>query len=383
MNIALIELNHTEELLPPPLTLAYLATLLEQRRHIVRIYDLALDPGVPFDTALRPLYSFRPQMVLISSTDQDAITEAVDALQVCAPTQVITLAMRRNGVDVLDACSTALQLIERHVQRSAAPLLPAAERLSFNHLDQLPFPARHLLSLEHYGLRAVGGELQTTVVLGALLPNHEVVLRTPSQIVAELRTISHEFGLRHYRFPDLPITLDICWLRDLLHRLDGAQLGIRWEARADAEQLDQALVNHLARAGCEALWFDFDAAQVFDSAATRLRLRSVFDHARSLGIFLRAYVKIEPPYESVPRLVDVAATFGMDDVTFDVLHADAVGMQADRTQLQARVRQLYDEGRDRQRFINRFGPALGNLIWRLRGPQQRNLSQFDDDGMAV
>ncbi len=381
MNIALIALSHTGKRLTPPLTMAYLATLLEQRRHIVRIYDLALEPQLPLTTALRPLHSFRPHVVILSGDREELLVAAVNVLKLEQHTHVLSTPMSRTGLDAPHVCASVLTWLHR--QENADGVGTGSEIDPTNGLDELPFPARHLLSLEHYELRAVGGELQTTVPIGALGPEHQVVLRSPTQIVAELRSISHEFGLRHYLFPDLPITIDGTWLFELLTRMCDANLGIGWEATADADQLEEAAIEHLARAGCEALCFDLDAALVFESTETRTRLRTVVDHARAQGIFLRANVKIEPPYESVPRLVDVAATFGLDDVSFDVLNAEAVGISSENSQIQAMVRQLYDAGRDRQRFISRFGPALGNLIWRLRGPQRSPTKSLDDDGLAV
>jgi hypothetical protein len=382
LNIALIALSHTGKRLTPPLTMAYLATLLEQRRHIVRIYDLALEPQLPLATALRPLHSFRPQVVIISGDREELLVAAVNALKLEQHTHVLSMPMSRTGLDAPHVCASVLNWLQR--QGFESPSFGAgSEADPVVGLDDLPFPARHLLSLEHYELRAVGGELQTTVPIGALGLEHEVILRSPTQIVAELRSISHEFGLRHYVFPDLPITYDQTWLFELLTRMCDANLEIGWEATADAEHLEESVINHLARAGCEALCFDLDAALVFESTATRARLRTVVEHARAHGIFLRANVKIEPPYESVPRLVDVAATFGLDDVSFDVLNAEAVGVSSESSQIQAMVRQLYDAGRDRQRFISRFGPALGNLIWRLRGPQRQPTKSLDDDGLTA
>jgi hypothetical protein len=360
--------------------MAYLATLLEQRRHIVRIYDLALEPQLPLATALRPLHSFRPQVVIISGEREELLVAAVNALKLEQHTHVLSMPMSRTGLDAPHVCASVLNWLQRQGRDS---LGVGSEIDPAGGLDDLPFPARHLLSLEHYELRAVGGELQTTIPIGALGPEHEVILRSPTQIVAELRSISHEFGLRHYVFPDLPITYDQTWLFELLTRMCDANLEIGWEATVDTEQLEAGVINHLARAGCEALCFDLDAASVFESTVTRARLRTVVEHARAQGIFLRANVKIEPPYESVPRLVDVAATFGLDDVSFEVLNAEAIGVSSESSQIQAMVRQLYDAGRDRQRFISRFGPALGNLIWRLRGPQHQARKSLDDDGLTA
>ncbi|GAB4433772.1 MAG: hypothetical protein OHK0015_22890 [Chloroflexi bacterium OHK40] len=382
MNIALIALPTTGKPVLPPLTLAYVATLLEQRRHIVRIYDLALEPEVPITTALQPLRSFRPQVVVISGEVPEQISAAVEALHDDEHSTVLPVQMSRSGLDANHVCAGVLQWLERHVPSTPAPASSPAPSGPLD-VDQLPLPARHLLSLERYGLRAVGGELQTTLLIGAIESGDgRVALRSPTQLVAELRSVSHEFGLRHYLITDVPVTLDRAWLVELLTRLCDANLGVGWEATADPEILDGPLVAHMARAGCEAVRFQLDATRVFESTAARDQLRQAVDHLRRHGIFIRATVKLVPPYESIPYLVDVAATFGLDDVRFDVAKTEAASVGADESQLREMARQIYDQGRDRQRFINRFGPALGNLIWKLRGPRSPG-AHLDDEGLPV
>jgi len=378
--MALIALPCPGKPVIPPLTLAYVAALLEQRRHIVRIYDLALDPQTPAATALQPLRSFRPQMVVVAGEHGAQIDLVAEALHVDQGCRVLPIQMSRGGLDAANACSAVLEYVSRlpgEEGRGEPVRLPLAT-------GDLPFPARHLLSLEGYSLRAVGGELQTTLVVAGLdHSGDQVVMREPSQITAELRSVSQEFGLRHYQIADVPVTLDRPWLQELATRLHDAGLGIGWEATADADHLDEPLLAQMARSGCESLAFHLDAASVFESTAARAQLVTVVAQAREHGIFVRAHVKLEPPYESVPALVDVAATFGLDDVRFDVAQADAVSIGADDRQLKAIARQIYDAGRDRQRFINRFGPALGNLIWKLRGPRPPHTPGFDDDGVTV
>lgn len=378
MNMALIALPGIGKTVLPPLTLAYLATLLEQRRHIVRIYDLALEPETSLAAALQPLRSFRPQVVVVAGESSELIAATVDVLREDAFGTVLPVPMSRTGLDAPHICAGVLQWIDLH--RGTNPRLDAGELLD---VDHLPFPARHLLSLERYNLRAAGGELQTTLLIGGFEgAKGQVTLRSPSQIVAELRSVSHEFGLRHFLMAEVPITIDQAWLRELLTRLCDAGLEIGWEALAQPDQLDTDLVAHLARAGCEALRFQIDAARVFESIAARDQLRRAVDHARQQGIFSRADVTLVPPYESIPYLVDVAATFGLDDVRFDVAKMEAASVGLDETQLREMARQIYDQGRDRQRFINRFGPALGSLIWKLRGPRG-STAQLDDEGMTA
>ncbi len=360
--MALIALPCHGQPVRPPLTLAYLATLLEQRRHIVRIYDLGVEPEQRLEAILQPLRSFRPHVVVVSGDVPESLAPAVDALREDQHSHVLPVPMSRSGLDASAVCSEVLQWLDRQNgggHAGAAPL----------DLDALPLPARHLLPLESYNLRAVGGELQTTLLVGALEADGRFALRSPTSIVAELRSVSAEFGLRHYLLADVPVTLDRAWLVELLTRLCDANLNIWWEAIADPEQLDADLVAHMARAGCEGLCFQLDAASLFESTTARAALRQAVTNARAHEIFLRANLKLEPPYESIPQLVDVAATFGLDDVHFDVAGAEAASVGADETQLREMARQIYDQGRDRQRLINRFGAALGSLIWRLRGPR--------------
>jgi hypothetical protein len=381
--MALIALPCAGKPVFPPLTLAYLATLLEQRRHIVRIYDLALEPEEALLKALQPLHSFRPQVVVVSGETPELIMATVDALHADKHRLVLPVQMSRSGLDAGHVCAGVLQWLDK--QKLAHPRSGAAlvSEAAATDLDQLPLPARHLLSLESYNLRAVGGELQTTLLIG-LVENGDgrIALRTPTGIVAELRGVSHEFGLRHYLIADVPVTIDRAWLVELLTRLCDANLGVSWEATAAPEQLDEALVAHMARAGCESINFQLEAAKVFESTVAREQLRQAVEQLRRRDIFIRATVKLVPPYESIPHLVDVAATFGLDDVRFDVAKTEAASVGADETQLREMARQIYDQGRDRQRFISRFGPALGNLIWKLRGPRS-SAGQLDDESLTV
>lgn len=377
--MALIALSSAGRPVIPPLTLAYLATLLEQRRHIVRIYDLALTPEVELDTAIRPLRSFRPQVVVVAGEQPELIGAAVDVLHEHKHALVLPVQMSRTGLDANHVCAGVLQWLDKQHVPTAGP---AAGDGPID-VDQLPLPARHLLSLERYNLRAVGGELQTTLLIGAVeSADGRIALRSPTQIVAELRGVSREFGMRHYLIPDVPLTLDRAWLVELLTRLCDADLGVSWEATVAPEQLDEALAAHMARAGCESVHFQLEAAKVFESTVAREQLRSAVDQLRANGVFIRATVKLVPPYESIPHLVDVAATFGLDDVRFDVARTEAASVGADETALREMARQIYDQGRDRQRFISRFGPALGNLIWKLRGPRS-SATQLDDEGMTA
>ena len=400
MNTALIALPAVEQLIDPPLSLAYLATLLEQRHHIVRIYDLGLEPQINLEQLLQPLRSFRPSLVIVAGDQPDLLESALSAIPRDTTPGVLPVSMQRSGQDTLHLCSGVLQWLDQ--QHSGTEL---TTQLS---LDRLPLPARHLLPLERYNLRAVSGALQTTLIVGAIEHDGHFVLRQPAQIVAELRRISYEFGLRHYRIPKPAITIDPTWLNEFLAQLVEAQLGIGWEATVQAEALDAELLQQLARAGCESLCFQFDSSNLLDSlggmrlhhtkphvseeglallalpvfrSESRKQLYQAVTAARQCGIFAHARLKLEPPYEAIPHLVDVAATFGLDAVRFEVVRTRPLDDEPTASQLQRMACQIYDQRRDRQRLVQQFGPLIGGLFWSLRALCRLSPRDAQDDAL--
>jgi hypothetical protein len=135
------------------------------------------------------------------------------------------------------------------------------------------------------------------------------------------------------------------------------------------QRLSPELLGLFRRAGCEALRFQFKAAEVLDSRDERAALSGLVAHAHELGMWVRAQIELEPPYGAISALVDMSATFGLDDVRFSVQQRATAHEQAE-TERPAPVdvaemaRLRYRSRRRRQLFIQRFGPQLGPMLWR-------------------
>jgi len=229
------------------------------------------------------------------------------------------------------------------------------------------------LTLEGYGLRACGGELQTTLLIGQQTASGGYSLQRPERIVNELRSASREHGVRHYLLCGAALTTNVDWLRELAQCLIQADLEVAWEGVVRPEQLTGDLLVLLGQAGCEGLLFDFDVPQVLESVEARNELKAIVSEARQQGSHARAEVSLAPPYESIPQLVDVAATFGLDDVVF---HAPPTSQPRSEgaVNVAEMARRRYSVGRSRQHLIERFGPRLGSLVWNVR--QSRLIGQI-------
>ncbi len=351
-------------LLGPPLPLAYTAALLEQQRHVVRIYDLAL----PSARALGDLRLFRPQLVLMASPAPEADRAFDWLVELGAPVVCVRAGLRGPWLPTAPACFVA--------PAGAGPAAEAAHALIRDtlalldeHLDALPFPARHLLPLEHYPLRAPDGGIRTPVLTACQRLGLPIALRHPAQIVAEIESIVSEQGIGHVCFPGPALNQDRAWLRSLLGRLIASGLRVGWEARMHPELLDAELVRRCHEAGCEALCFELTAAQLLPPHGLHEQLRDMVQLLRTLGIGSRALIALAPDDDISPELIDRIALCDLDAVQFvcGELYGrdDEPPRHAPLADLAARALERYRSSRSRRRFIARFGPTCGPMLWRV------------------
>src|SRR6266540_3824383 len=134
------------------LPVGYLAALLEQQRHLVRIYDLALHDTIAMAEALTPLRAFRPHVAVIASTDPETIATIERALAGCNAL-LVPLGMNLRVATPGQAVAQALWRLDQpnQFEDERSVIFEALLNLDTD-LDALPFPARHLLPLEQYPL---------------------------------------------------------------------------------------------------------------------------------------------------------------------------------------------------------------------------------------
>lgn len=370
MKIALVALPELDNpRATPPLPLCYVAALLEQQRHIVRVYDLATHEAHAAVDRLDAVRAFRPHLTLVAA-DILAHAEALaEALQPNSRAIAIGLGMR----DCLPA--NLFQRLVTEVQRSSPEasdeknVIISALRALDDNLDRLPFPARHLLTLEHYPHVTPVSDLQTTALIGRTIADGSVALRHPPLLLGELRTIVREHGIHHVILNGPALTSDIAWMHAFLASLIESRLGIKWQGRVSSAGLTRELLEECRRAGCEALTFEFAAFEVLDRQSERVALIEAVQQVRDLGMRVNGHIHLEPQYSSIPALVDLAATFGLDEVRFLVARPSATQQPDDEpvefSSIIALAREHYQMSRSRQYFIDRFGARLGTMIWHV------------------
>lgn len=371
MKIAFVALPRIEQHhVAPPLPLTYIAALLEQQRHIVRIYDLALCGTAPLAEALAPLRAFRPHVVVIAADDPASAIAAEAALAGCdAALLRLGLGLREPAPGL--AVAQALWRMDGHRNQTDEQRVIFGALLALDDdLDALPLPARHLLPLEQYPLATPAGERQTPVLIGQQLAADTIIPRNPTLIIAEMGSIIHEHGIWHFILSGPPLTHDLAWLRALLYHIGSSDLGIGWEGCMQYSALTPELLQMCRWAGCEVICCAFDALAILGDPDERATLMSIIDQAHQLGISVRADIQLDPSNHALPALIDIAATFGLDNVRFTLQPAPvpqtrAIGDRLNLEDVVEMAQSRYRSSRSRQFFIERFGPQLGPMLWRV------------------
>jgi hypothetical protein len=185
-----------------------------------------------------------------------------------------------------------------------------------------------------------------------------------------LRSVARELGIRHFLLPEVSITHDLHWLATFCDLLSEGEPRIFWEGLVEGEHVDNILIEPLRQAGCEALWYQFDLLHMLDAREARRAFCAHVLAAKEAGIYTRALLDLQPPYDRLPALIDMTATFGIQDVRFKASRpliarqiSGAPSFGGD--QIEQDAQRLYDEVLSKQRMIDRFGSALGPMLWRL------------------
>jgi hypothetical protein len=346
----------------PPLPLGYIAAWMEQQRHIVRIYDHMLAREVPIEQYIETMRAFRPNLVIVASEDRMAAAH-VHRMFANLDTTWMHIHHCLRGPTPAIAAEEALKTIDAAALTIDQRVMLLGLQALTNNIDNLPVPARHMLPIERYQLRSPSGALQTNVLIGQIVAG-QALLRNPRTIVAELRSVVHENGIWHILFEGLDITNDPAWMHDFLYGLMMERLGVSWEAAAQLDALSPDLVKLCRRAGCEGLIVSFDAMQALDSQQLRAQLAENVRVARAHNLRMRGFLTLESTYRSIPDLVDIAATFELDDVTFHIRDVTPANQDALRPTL-ANAQHRYRSLQNRQYFVERYGAWFGALIWRM------------------
>jgi anaerobic magnesium-protoporphyrin IX monomethyl ester cyclase len=324
--------------LRPPMEIAYVAALLEKEGIECRIRDYPVEGGGV--SGLRgDLAGFRPDLFLVCcvspSLDKDLDTCKVakrispETITVARGTHFLVFdeepLQNHRDLDFVVRGEPEYTVLELAQGKPSAFILGISylegakirrngPRPYIDELDQLPFPARHLIRNELY-VRADTGQPQATIqtsrgcpygclfCLARMVSGHRIRQRSPANIVREIRECADQFGIRDYFFRSDTFTADKEWTLSVCSALLDANLGIRWVCNSRVDTLDVERLRLMKASGCWGISLGVESGS--PEMLHRMRKGIDLEQAketvrlcRSHGILSFAYFVVGLPWET-------------------------------------------------------------------------------------
>ncbi len=339
----------------PPLGLLYIAAVLEKSGHKVRIFDI-----YPYDDRdITSLINYNPDIVgLTALTDYwsraqhiaRAIREKISDCTFIAGGVHITVKPEDSlkGLDadigvIGEGEYTMLELCDRLANGSdwrgtngiiyrdqKGKFIRTEPRMLIEDLNELPFPARHLLNFEDYLvppgiIRGHWSEHSTTLMTSRGCPykciwcgsqstfGRKVRRRSVENVIDELKQIIRDHGVDTVWFVDDTFTLNKRWVLEFSEQLLANKIKLSWGCQAHVNTADEEMFQAMKKAGL--IQLDFGVESGSDKVLKALKKRSSRDAAkrafkivRKVGLRAMATFMFGSPTETED---DVEATMSL------------------------------------------------------------------------
>jgi len=130
-----------------------------------------------------------------------------------------------------------------------------------NNLDDLPFPARHLVDNSIY-TRPDNGKVQAVIKVSRGCPFHcffclatpvsgvKVRTRSAENIIAEIKECVEKYNIKNFLFWSDIFNFDRNWTIDLCKKIIESGLKITWSANTRANTMDAEMAQYMYKSGC-------------------------------------------------------------------------------------------------------------------------------------
>jgi anaerobic magnesium-protoporphyrin IX monomethyl ester cyclase len=239
-----------------------------------------------------------------------------NALKECPSLDII---VRREGevtfVELLEKLSKKASLkgvLGITYRQKNGQIIRNEDRPFIENLDDLPFPAHHLLPLKSF--HVVGKTIfPLTTSRGCVywcdfctavrMFGRKYRMRSPKNVVDEIEYVHNKYGQSQFTFYDDAFTVDRQRVVDICDEIKKRKLVIHWDCETRVDMVDRDLLQKMKDAGCLAVWFGVESGSqnVLEKMHKKIRLnqtRLAFKLARELGLMTVASVVLGFPGET-------------------------------------------------------------------------------------
>ena len=350
----------------PSLGLGYIATVLERNGIDVQILDANAEGISPAKLAqYMRQREWQPKHIGITATSHTIATALamVMACKEALPTCTVTLGgvhptilpeetLACDGVDFVVRGEGEFSYLELVTGRNVEGI----EGLSFKRdghqvhnplrtpiaeLDQLPFPAFHLMPVHKYhptlgtyrqlpAMGVIGSRgcpFNCTYCASPAFWGRKVRFRSAGNILEEIALLVKDFGVREIQLLDDTFTVAKKRFREFCELLSETDFRITWSCNSRVDSVDDELLKLMKATGCHSISYGIESGD--EEMLERIKKRISLDQARTAialtkkyGITCRASFMFGNPgetWETMQKTVQFALETMPDFVVFNII----------------------------------------------------------------
>jgi len=353
------ELNR-EEVMIPPLGLAYLASALEREGHKVKILD-AFALRLSWNDFAKAVEKEKADLIGIGGMTP-TIDNTLRAIKICRPhTRYIVTGGPHFSVhkqeffkespdlnfgiigEGEDSFKTLVDRLEEgkdpwDVSGLVGPQKSNPPAHFRNNLDDIPFPARHLLPNHLYRYALWPGKKVTTMITSRGCPYHCIFCdksisgsiwraRSSRNVLDEMEEIVKNFGIDSIILYDDLFTLNKARVIEICRGILQRDLRFQWKCEGRVDRIDEEMLYWLKKAGCSMIAYGVESGNqegidYLQKGITLTQIRRAFALTRRAGIKPMAYFILGIPvetYEQGLQTIAFARELNPDYAQFSIL----------------------------------------------------------------
>ena len=186
------------------------------------------------------------------------------------------------------------------------------DRAFIDNLDDLPFPAFHLMNISSF--KRVGKTLFPLITsrgcvywcdfcTAVRMFGRGYRMRSPKNVVDEIEMLNNKFGESQFTFYDDAFTVDRPRVEKICDEIRRRKLRIQWDCGTRVDMVDRALLQKMRDSGCIVVWFGVESGSqsMIEKMHKRFKLdqtKLAFRTARELGLMTVGSVVLGFPGET-------------------------------------------------------------------------------------
>jgi len=210
-----------------------------------------------------------------------------------------------------------------------------ADRPYIENLDDLPFPALHLLPLDRLRKRgrvifplttSRGCVYWCSFCTAVRMFGRRYRMRNPKNVVDEMQFLNERYGATQFTFYDDTFTVDQSRVKKICEEIHKRKLKIEWDCETRVDLVTRELLQKMRKAGCIAIWFGVESGcqeiiNSMEKSFNVVQTRRAFKWADEAGLMTVASVILGFPGETKDtalKTVKFVEELGPSDVGYQI-----------------------------------------------------------------